>query len=131
MPVLPFLCFDGYPITLELLRTLVVGEHLPEMDFTLLIKAGFLGFALSLGVLMLVFYIVGSFLRVWQKNFVRVFILAAVVSFVVVDLFLYYKIRVSQIPNPELFLAGCVGGWLGGIFSGLTQMKRFLLSLHK
>jgi hypothetical protein len=24
-----------------------------------------------------------------------------------------------------------VGGWLGGIFSGLTQMKRFLLSLHK
>ena len=100
------------------------------MDFGLLIKAGFLGFALSLVVLMLVFYIVGSFLRVWQKNFVRVFILAAVVSFVVVDLFLYYKIRVSQIPDAQLFLTGCVGGWLGGIFSGLTHMKRFLISLH-
>lgn len=101
------------------------------MDFGLLLKAGFSGFALSLGVLMLVFYVVGSFLPVWQKNFRRVFLLAAVVSFVVVDLFLYYKIRVSQVPDPHIFLTGCIGGWLGGIFSGLTQMKRFLLSFHK
>ena len=78
------------------------------MDLGLLIKAGFLGFALSLGVLMLVFYVVGAFLRVTDKNFVRVFILAAMISFGVVDLFLYYNIRVRQIPNAELFLAGCV-----------------------
>jgi hypothetical protein len=101
------------------------------MDFGLLLKAGFSGFALSLGVLILMFYVIGSLVRVGQKNFVRVFILAAVVSFVVVDLFLYYKIRVSQVPNAQLFLTGCVGGWLGGIFSGLTQMKRFLLNLRK
>ncbi len=101
------------------------------MDFGLLIKAGFLGFALSLGVLILVFYLVGSFVRVARHNFVRVFVLAAVASFVVMDLFLYYKIRISQIPDAQLFLAGCVGGWLGGIFSGLTQMKGLLLNLRK
>ena len=63
---------------------------------------------------MLVFYVVGSFLRVWQKNFVRVFILAAVVSFVVVDLFLYYKIRVSQIPDARAFpywMRGWMARW--------------------
>ncbi len=101
------------------------------MDLGLLIKAGFLGFALSLGVLMLVFYVVGAFLRVTDKNFVRVFILAAMISFGVVDLFLYYNIRVRQIPNAELFLAGCVGGWLSGIFSGMSHMKRLLLSLRR
>lgn len=101
------------------------------MDLSLLIKAGFLGFALSLGVLMLVFYVVGRFLHVSERNFMRVFILAGLVSFGIVDLFLYYKIRVLQIPNAEVFLAGCVGGWLGGIFSGMTHMKRFLLSFRK
>jgi hypothetical protein len=101
------------------------------MDFGVLLKAGFSGFALSLGVLILVFYTVGSFLRVGPKNFVRVFVLAAVTSFVVINLFLYYKIRISRVPDPQLFLTGCVGGWLGGIFSGLTQMKRFLINLRK
>jgi hypothetical protein len=101
------------------------------MDFGLLVKAGFLGFALSLGVVMLVFFVVGRLLRISERNFVRVFILAAVVSFAVIDLFLYYKIRIVRVPDAELFLSGCIGGWLGGIFAGLTHLKRLLLGFHK
>jgi hypothetical protein len=47
------------------------------------------------------------------------------------DLFLYFKIVVSLVDNPELFLVGTVGGWLGGIFFGLTQLKPMLKSQLK
>ena len=101
------------------------------MDFTVILKGGFMGFALSLGVLVLVFYIVGAFVKVSSKNFVRVFILAGVASFIAVYVLLHYRIRVAA-PSPDaaLFLAGCVGGWLAGIVSGLTQMKSLLLRLR-
>jgi len=99
------------------------------MHTLLVIKAGFLGFALSIGVLMLTFFVVGGFIQVSQANFRKVFLLAAIISFLVIDLFLYYKIVLSGNAHP-FFLAGCVGGWLGGIFSGLTHMKRFLMGFR-
>lgn len=100
------------------------------MQVALFLKAGFMGFALAMGVLMLVFYLVGGYVRLSQKNFVRVFLLGGLASFLVMDVFLYYKIRVVANPDAQLFLAGCVGGWLSGILSGLTTLKRFLLTMR-
>ena len=80
---------------------------------------------------MLVFYMAGALLTVSAKHFHRVFVLAAAVSFLAVYALLHYKIRVLQTPETLLFLSGCVGGWLGGIFSGLTHVKPFLLGLCK
>jgi hypothetical protein len=94
-----------------------------------LLKAGFMGYALSLGVQMLVFYAIGMFIRVSERNFIRVFIVAGFASFLALDAFLYYKIVMDQGPNPEIFLAGCIGGWLSGIVSGLTHVKGFLLGM--
>jgi heme/copper-type cytochrome/quinol oxidase subunit 4 len=101
------------------------------MDFSLILKAGFMGFALSMGVLILVFYVVGGFVQVSGKNFVRVFVLAAVASFLAVYLFLHYRLSSYQATEAQIFLAGCVGGWLAGIFSGLTTLKRLLLSMRR
>lgn len=101
------------------------------MDLTVILKAGFMGFALSIGVQILVFYAAAKSFGVTKARFVRVFVLAAVVSFLVVDLFLYYKIRVSDIPDAQMFLAGCVGGWFAGLMSGLTQLRRFLLQIMR
>jgi hypothetical protein len=101
------------------------------VDTFLMAKAGFCGFALSLGMLMLVFYVVGRFTPVSPKRFIRVFVLAAIASFLVTDAFLYYKIITSQVPQSQMFLAGCIGGWLGGIISGLTNMKGYLLRLGR
>ncbi|MBI5568506.1 MAG: hypothetical protein HY914_01025 [Desulfomonile tiedjei] len=101
------------------------------MDYMLFVKAGFTGFALGIGVLILVFYLVGAFVRVTRKNFVRVFVAAALLSFLAVDLFLYHKIRSMGGTEAQLFLAGCIGGWLGGILAGLTNMKGLLLGLRK
>jgi hypothetical protein len=61
-------------------------------EFYLLLKAGFMGFALCLGVLMLVFYVLGIFMQVSERNFMRLFLVAGLISFVALDLFLYYKI---------------------------------------
>jgi hypothetical protein len=104
-----------------------------DMDnvFLFLLKAGFMGYALSLGAQMLVFYVIGRFLRISERNFIRVFIVAGFISFLALDMFLYYKIVMDQGPNPEILLAGCIGGWLAGIVSGLTQIKRFLLSMSR
>ncbi|MBI5252049.1 MAG: hypothetical protein HY912_21350 [Desulfomonile tiedjei] len=101
------------------------------MNVFLLLKAGFSGFALSLGALMLVFYVVGAFLRVTERNFLRVFMLAGIASFVATYVFLHLKIAAYQESDAMLFLAGCVGGWLSGILSGLTHMKRLLLWLRR
>lgn len=102
-----------------------------DTAFLFLLKAGFMGYALSLGVQMLMFYIIGMFLRISERNFIRVFIVAGFTSFLALDLFLYYKIIIDQGPNPEILLAGCLGGWLGGIVSGLTHIKRFLLAMSR
>ncbi|MEW6138217.1 MAG: hypothetical protein AB1733_08295 [Thermodesulfobacteriota bacterium] len=101
------------------------------MDFSIVLKSGFMGFALAVGILMLVFYLCGVVLTVARRYFVRVFTLAAVASFVGVYAFLHYKIRVSPVPQPELFLVGCIGGWLAGIFFGLVNLRRFLTSTLK
>jgi hypothetical protein len=101
------------------------------MNVLLMLKAGFLGFALSMGSLMLVFYVLGGFLRISERNFVRVFMLAGIVSFVTTYVFLHIKLGAYQDSDAMLFLAGCIGGWLSGIISGLTHMKRLLLTLRR
>lgn len=101
------------------------------MDVLAILKAGFMGFALSLGVQMLTFFIIGTFTGVMRRRFLRVFLLAAIASFLAVDLLLYYRIKILQIPEPQVFLSGCVGGWLAGIFSGLTQFKGILIGFLK
>lgn len=101
------------------------------MDLMVILKAGFLGFALTIGVLMMVFLVVAKSFGISKARFIRVFVLAAVASFIVIDLFLYYKLRVSEMPDAQMFLAGCVGGWLAGIASGLTQLRPYLLQLMR
>jgi hypothetical protein len=101
------------------------------MNVILLLKAGFLGFALSMGPLMLVFYVVGGFLRITERTFVRVFMLGGIVSFLMTYVFLHLKIGSYQDTDAMVFLAGCVGGWLSGIISGLTHMKRLLVGLRR
>jgi hypothetical protein len=96
------------------------------MHITLIIKAGFMGFALCLGVLLLIFYAVGLLLKVPRRHFVRVFFLAAVVSFVVEYLYLHYKLPLGDAVQSPLVLVGSIGGWLGGILFGLTNIRRFL-----
>lgn len=101
------------------------------MDYSLILKAGFMGFALSVGVLILVFYVVGGFIQISRKNFVRVFVMAAVASFLAVYVFLHYRLSSYQGAEAQIFLAGCVGGWLAGIFSGLTTLRKLLLSMRR
>ncbi len=96
------------------------------MDFSVILKAGFMGFALSLGALLLVFYIAGVVLKVSEKYFVRVFILACIAAFIAVDAYLYYKIRVSLAKQTQFFLVGCIGGWLGGMLFSVTNLRQFL-----
>ena len=93
------------------------------------LKAGFMGFGLCVGLEILVFYLAGTFLKVSRRNFIRVFVLAGVASFVAVDLLLYYRIVYVEIPQPMLFLSGCIGGWLAGVFFGLTHFKANLVRL--
>lgn len=99
------------------------------MDSMMAVKAGFMGFALSMGVLMLAFFVLGRFVTVSAESFVRLFVVAGLASFLAIDVFLYYKIRVEQLSHSEFFLVACLGGWLGGIFSGLTNMKKLLISI--
>ncbi|MEW6352376.1 MAG: hypothetical protein AB1646_25265 [Thermodesulfobacteriota bacterium] len=101
------------------------------MDFNLALKGGFLGFAICFGALILVFFVCGTFLGITARSFVRVFTLAAVVSFGLVYGFLHLKIVVQKEHVNLLFLAGTVGGWLAGITSGLLQLKPVLTRLLK
>ena len=98
------------------------------MNIFVPMKAGFLGFILSVVVQYLVFYAAGRLTDVSEKRFVRVFVLAGLASFMIVDIFLYYKVYLSQTLDSQFFLVGCIGGWLGAIFFGLTQMKPMLLN---
>lgn len=96
------------------------------MDISIVLKAGFMGFALSLGAVLLVFYVAGILLKVSQKYFVRVFILACIVAFLAIDGYLYYKIRISLVKQAQFFLVGCIGGWIGGILFSVTNLRQFL-----
>jgi len=98
------------------------------MDFMVPLKAGFMGFSLSIGVQLLVFYLLGALAGVERKSFVKAFALAGIASFLAVYLLLHYKTQDYQSAQALLFLAGCIGGWLGGIFSGVTSLRRLLLS---
>lgn len=101
------------------------------MDFNLFLKSGFMGFAIGAGTQMLIFFISGLALKIRRDSFKRVFLLAAVASFLIVDGFLYYKIVYQKIDQPQLFLSGCIGGWLGATIFGMTQLKPLLLDSLK
>ncbi len=101
------------------------------MDYNLFLKSGFMGFAIGAGALMLTFFAAGMGLKISRNSFRRVFLLAGFVSFLLVDLFLYYKLVYQQMEQAQLFLAGCVGGWLGSIIFGMTQLKPILLDSLK
>ena len=96
------------------------------MDFSVVLRAGFMGFALAVGMLLLVFYVLGVGFRTARRYFVRVFTLGAIASFVAVYIYLHYKIRVLQVGQAEFVLVGCVGGWLAGIAFGLINLRGFL-----
>jgi hypothetical protein len=99
------------------------------MDYMLPLKAGFMGFSVSLGVQLLGFYLLGTLLGLEKRSFIKAFTLVAVVSFLAVYVLLHYKTQDYQAAHALLFLAGCVGGWLGGIFSGLTSLRGTLMRL--
>jgi len=101
------------------------------MDIFYLLKSAFAGFALCLGPLMLTFFVLGQVLGLSKRYFIRAFLLGAICSFLLIDGFLYYKIVMSCVENPNIFLVGNVAGWLSGIFFGLTQMKNLLSSFLK
>jgi hypothetical protein len=102
------------------------------MDFAAIImRGGFAGFALSLGMQLLGFYVAGFYLKVTKENFTAVFIAVVIASFFMVCGFLMYKMRVSDTSEFPLLLAGCVGGWLGAIVFGLTRGKSLLLRFHR
>jgi len=98
------------------------------MDYNLLIKAGFMGFAASTGAICVLFLLAGNILKINRRRFNGVYLLAGVVSFVTIYLLLHMKIISSGIETPQVFLTGVIGGWLASILFGLTQFKRFLIS---
>lgn len=100
------------------------------MDVWVVLKAGFMGFGLCVGALMLVFYIASGYVRISQGNFFKIFIVAGVFSFAMTAGLLYYKLVVSPVENLQFYATGCIGGWLSGITSGLTHMKRFLVNVR-
>lgn len=104
------------------------------MDFSLFLKSGFMGFAIGIGALMLVFLVAGMALDVGRNRFRRVYMLGAFVSFLLIDIFLYYRLMYDQpelMAQPQLFLAGCIGGWLGSLIFGATQLKSVLMDSLK
>lgn len=101
------------------------------MEYNLLIKAGFMGFAASTGAMCLVFLIAGNLLKINRRRFSSVYLLAGVVSFLIIYLLLYTKIMTTGIQAPQIFLTGVIGGWLASVLFGLTQFKRLLISFLK
>lgn len=104
------------------------------MDFNLFLKSGFMGFAIGTGSLMLVFFVAGMALKIGRNRFRRVYLLGGFVSFLLVDLFLYYRLIYDQpelMPQAQLFLAACIGGWLGSLIFGATQLKPVLMDSLK
>ena len=100
------------------------------MDYNLVVKAGFMGFASSVGAICLVFFIAGNLFKINRKKFNRVYLLASVVSFLTVYLLLHVKIMSFPTTiSRQIFLTGAIGGWLSGVLFGATQFKRFLINL--
>jgi hypothetical protein len=101
------------------------------MDYSLMLKAGFQAFALSVGVVIAVFAVAGSAMKTPRGRFNRVFILASIASFAAIYLLLHYKIRVSPLPEGPPFLSGCVGGWLSATAFSMFQLRTYLLGYLK
>ncbi|MFH0821836.1 MAG: hypothetical protein V2B18_03735 [Pseudomonadota bacterium] len=99
------------------------------MNYSIMVTSGFMGFALALGSEVLVFYLLGYFFKIPRNRFTRCFVLAGVVAFSAIYLYLHYKTKGLPPKDGLAFLSGCVGGWLGGIFFGLMQFKPYLLKL--
>jgi archaellum component FlaF (FlaF/FlaG flagellin family) len=99
------------------------------MDYNLLIKAGFMGFAASVGAISLTFVVAGYLLQIHRKSFSRVYLLASVVSFATVYALLHFKIRAVGLDSPQIYLTGVVGGWLASLVFSVTQFKNFLRNL--
>ncbi|MGC8657479.1 MAG: hypothetical protein ACP5U1_00225 [Desulfomonilaceae bacterium] len=99
------------------------------MDYNLLVKAGFMGFASCMGAICLVFFVSGNLLKIDRKKFGRVYLLASVVSFLTVYILLHVKITSLPTVSRQIFLTGAIGGWLSGVLFGATQFKRFLISM--
>jgi hypothetical protein len=99
-----------------------------HMEYNLLIKAGFMGFAASTGAICVVFLIAGNLFKINRRKFNSVYLLAGGVSFITIYLLLYVKIMAPGIQAPQVFLTGVIGGWLASILFGITQFKRFLIS---
>ncbi|MGC8602840.1 MAG: hypothetical protein ACP5VS_04025 [Desulfomonilaceae bacterium] len=99
------------------------------MDFSLFAKAGFMGFAACVGAICVVFLIAGNFLKINRTKFNSVYLLAGVASFLTIYLLLNIKIKSPGIEEPEIFLTGVIGGWLAGLIFGVSQFKKFLMSL--
>jgi hypothetical protein len=97
------------------------------MELLTVIKAGFMGFLLAVGAEMVVFMVAGGLGRIKKRAFGRVFLLGGIVAFVIVDAFLYYKMPGTSKAEAQIFLVGCLGGWVAGIFFGLTQLKPVLI----
>jgi hypothetical protein len=91
-----------------------------------MLRAGFMGFALSLGMQMLVFFVSGTLFKISRKNFIRVFIFGVLISFLAVDALLYYRINILHVPDAPIFLAGSIGGWIAGVAFGLIQFRQYL-----
>ncbi|MCX5872928.1 MAG: hypothetical protein NTY51_06800 [Deltaproteobacteria bacterium] len=96
------------------------------MDYNLLIKAGFMGFAASIGAISVIFWLMGFLFKIDKLKFNRIYMLACVVSFGTTYLLLHLKIRSSGIDSPEIFLVGVIGGWLSSVLFGITQFKNIL-----
>ena len=96
------------------------------MDFNLLIKAGFMGFAASVGAISIVFLLTGYLLKIRRQRFSTVYLLACVVSFATVYVLLRLKIMSGGLESPEVYLTGIVGGWLASLVFCVTQFKNFL-----
>lgn len=96
------------------------------MSYGAMIKAGFMGFALAVGGLMLVFFVAGTLFKATERAFSKVFLVGGIVTFLLVSVFLQYRLQVSPDFAHPVIGAACIGGWLAGLISGATQLKIFL-----
>jgi hypothetical protein len=101
------------------------------MSVFLIIKAGFIGFILALGPLILVFYLFGAYLGLPERKFTRLFLIAAIVSFGLMYWLLQSKMAGPGQPMAPTYFSGVVGGWLGGLAAGATTIKPVLIRLAR
>lgn len=101
------------------------------MDFVVILKGVIEGFALSLGMQMLAFYMALFFPGISKEKFGIVFVAAAVASLAMVCGSLVREFHVSAPSQLTLFLPGCVAGWLAALLLGLTYAKPLLIRLWR